>query len=234
MEAIPIYIGMDFRESIAYHVCCQSIIENASGPVSFIPLALHLLKGYDEQHTDGSNAFIYSRFLVPWLERWGHRHKHAIYIDGDMLVRGDIYELWEMRRHDKGVQVVQHDYKTTAAKKYLGSVNEDYPRKNWSSVILWNNAFMEHRKLEPGFVAAQTGAFLHRFQWLSDERIGALPAEWNHLVGEYPRNDAAKLLHHTLGSPAFGGQYAEAEGAGEWQRTLRNALAPIGGPAATG
>ncbi len=235
---IPIYIGVDSREMAAYHVACQSIIERSSRPVSFIPLALNLLHEYDEQHKDGSNAFIYSRFLVPWFERWGHRNKHAIYMDSDVLLRGDIAELWDLRRFDLGMQVVKHDYKTRSARKYLGtpmeSDNPDYPMKNQSSVILWNCSYMEHRKLTPEFVAQQSGRFLHRFEWLSPNRVGSLPAEWNHLVGEYPENPNAKLLHHTLGSPALGGSHRDQEGAHEWHRTLRNALAPMGGPAAIG
>ena len=238
MLVIPLYIGYDAREAAAYHVACQSIIERASCPVSFVPLALNLLHEYDERHGDGSNAFIYSRFLVPHLERWGHRNKHAIYMDSDVLIRGDIAELFDLRRHDVGLQVVKHEYKTRAARKYLGtpmeSDNPDYPGKNQSSVMLWNCGFMENRKLTPDFISQQSGRFLHRFEWLSPNRVGDLPAEWNHLVGEYPASPAAKLLHHTLGSPALGGSHRDQEGADEWHRTLRNALAPMGGPAAIG
>jgi hypothetical protein len=228
---IPIAIGYDPREAIAYHVCCQSILEHASVPVSFIPLALNTLKGYEETHGDGSNAFIYSRFLVPWMMGW---KGCAIYMDGDMIVRGDIKELWDMRRHDVGVQVVKHEYRTKFAQKYLGAVNEDYPMKNWSSVMLWSCSFLENRKLTPEFVAQQDGAFLHRFEWLSPARVGTLPARMNHLCMEYPPNDDALIYHYTVGTPCFGGEYADQEGGGEWQRTLRNALAPLGGPAAIG
>ncbi len=216
MRPVPIYLGFDERESVAYHVACQSIIEHASGPVAFIPLALPHLREYDEQHGDGSNAFIYSRFLVPYLERWG------------VLVRDDIYKLWALRDPRMGLQVVKHEYKTKHAQKYLGNPNPDYPGKNQSSVILWNCAFMENRKLTPEFVGQQTGQFLHRFEWLSPARVGELPADWNWLVSEYPPNDDAKLYHHTIGSPCFGGKYAEQEGATEWRLTLQNALAPLG------
>jgi hypothetical protein len=236
MRAIPIYVGYDPREAIAYHVCCQSIVERASGPVAFIPLALNTLRGYDNTGKDGSNSFIYSRFLVPWLERWGNGNKHALFLDGDMIVRDDIYKLWALRRHDMGVQVVKHDYKTKHAIKYLGAKNEDYPKKNWSSVCIWNCGYLPNRVLTPEYVEKAPGSYLHRFEWLKDEQVGALPAEWNHLTMEYPprANDDAKLYHYTVGAPCFGGEYADQEGGGEWQRTLRNALAPLGGPAAIG
>jgi hypothetical protein len=232
---VPVCLGYDHREAAAYHVACQSILEHATVPVSFIPLALNTLKGYEENHEDGSNLFVYSRFLVPWLMGW---KGCAIYMDSDVLVRDDIAKLWALRRHDLGLQVVKHDYKTKHALKYLGtpmeSPNEDYPMKNQSSVMLFSCSFLENRKLTPEFVARAPGSFLHRFEWLSPNRVGELPKEWNHLVGEYPPNPDAKLLHHTLGSPALGGSHRDQEGADEWHRTLRNALAPLGGPAAIG
>ena len=231
MNAIPIFIGYDPREAVAYHVCCQSILERASVPVTFIPLALNTIKGYEETHTDGSNAFIYSRFLVPWMMGW---QGSAIYLDGDMIVRCDIAELWALRDSYMAVQVVKHDYKTKFAQKYLGARNEDYEKKNWSSVMLFQCYNMEHRKLTPEFVSKADGAFLHRFKWLSPNRVGALPPEFNHLTMEYPPNPKAKIYHYTVGTPCFGGEYADQEGGGEWQRTLCNALAPIGGPASTG
>ena len=134
MKPIPIFIGYDPREAIAYHVCANSIIRHSSVPVSLIPLALNNFKDYTETHTDGSNQFIYSRFLVPYLMDYTGQ---AIFMDGDMIVRGDIAELWALRELDKDVQVVKHDYKTKMKEKYLGSKNEDYPRKNWSSVMIF-------------------------------------------------------------------------------------------------
>lgn len=200
MKPIPIFIGYDPREAIAYHTCANSIIRNSSVPVSIIPLALNLFKDYTETHSDGSNQFIYSRFLVPHLMDFTG---HAIFIDGDMIVRGDIAELWELRDSSKDVQVVKHDYKTRMPVKYLGSKNEDYPRKNWSSVILWNCNSFPNRRLMPQFVQKATGAELHRFTWLDDDRIGELPPEWNWLPDEYGPNADAKLLHYTLGTPCF-------------------------------
>ena len=182
MKPIPIFVGYDPREAIAYHTCVNSIIRHASKPVAIVPLALNLFEDYTETHTDGSNQFIYSRFLVPHLMGY---IGHAIFIDGDMIVRGDIVELWNMRGLDKDVQVVKHNYQTRMPVKYLGAKNEDYPRKNWSSVILWNCASFPNRKLTPDFIQQSTGSELHRFSWLDDERIGELPPEWNWLPDEY-------------------------------------------------
>lgn len=211
-DIIPIFIGYDPREAVVFHVCANSIIRNSTRPVSIIPLALNLFNDYKETHTDGSNAFIYSRFLVPYLMHW---HGHAIYIDGDMVVNGDITELWNMRKHDVDVQVVKHDYKTRMPVKYLGSKNEDYPRKNWSSVILWNCQNFPNRRLTPDYVMQAEGRHLHRFEWIDDTRIGELPIEWNWLPDEFGPNPDAKLLHYTLGAPCFN-EFANTDMANVW------------------
>ena len=189
-EIIPIFVGYDPREAIAYHTCVNSIIRNASRPVSIVPVALNLFRDYNETHTDGSNHFIYTRFLVPYLMGFTGS---AIFIDGDMIVRGDIAELWDLRDVYKDVQVVKHDYKTRMPVKYLGAKNEDYPRKNWSSVILWNCNSFPNRRLTPEFIQRSTGSDLHRFSWIDDERVGELPPEWNWLPDEDGPNPAAKL-----------------------------------------
>ena len=209
---IPIFVGYDPKEAIAFHTCVNSIIRLSSEPVQIIPLALNLLKDYTELHTDGSNSFVYSRFLVPYLQSFTG---WAIYIDGDMILRTDIAELWNLQQPDKDVMVVQHDYKTKMPVKYLGAKNEDYPRKNWSSVILWNCNSFPNRKLTPSFVQQQTGSFLHRFNWLQDERIGRLPMEWNWLPDEFGPNANAKLLHWTLGTPCFK-DFSSATQSEEW------------------
>jgi len=211
---IPVFIGYDPREAIAFHVCANSIIRHSSQPVQIIPVALNLFRDYTETHTDGSNHFIYTRFLVPYMMKW---QGHAIFIDGDMIVRDDIAQLWELRDPYKDVQVVKHNYKTRMPIKYLGSKNEDYPRKNWSSVILWNCNSYPNRKLTPDYVMKATGAELHRFTWCTDDRIGELPPEWNWLPDEYGSNPDAKLLHFTLGTPCFH-EFADTPQGSEWHR----------------
>ena len=211
---IPIFIGYDPREAIAFHVCANSIIRHATRPVSIIPVALNLFKDYQETHTDGSNHFIYTRFLVPHLMEYTG---WAIFIDGDMIVRDDITKLWDLRNPYNDVLVVKHDYQTKMTEKYLGAKNENYPRKNWSSVILWNCNSFPNRKLTPEFVQKATGAELHRFTWLEDSRIGELPKEWNWLPDEYGPNLDAKLLHYTLGTPCFH-DFADTPQSAEWHR----------------
>lgn len=219
---LDLFVGYDPREAAAYHVFCESVIENASGPVRFTPLHNSMLDGFDGQQ-DGSNAFIYSRFLVPYLKNY---IGFGIFADGDMVCDADIYELYDLRDATKAVQVVKHNYETCSDRKYIGtpmeSDNEDYPRKNWSSVVLWNCSHPSHGILTPELVGTAGGAFLHRFAWLNDEEIGDLPPEWNWLDLEYPHKDA-KIVHHTLGSPGFE-HYQHSPTARQWNLYLLKAL----------
>jgi hypothetical protein len=212
---VRIFIGFDSREAVAYHTCVQSIIETCSAPeqLSFTPVT--------GERRDGSNAFIYARFLVPY---WCGFKGIALFLDGDMIVRSDVLELYAGSH--TGVSVVKHDYKTKYPVKYLGNRNEDYPRKNWSSVMVWNCGYFPNRVLYPDFVAQQTGSFLHRFGWLNDDQIGELDPAWNHLVSEYaPRTDS-KIDHYTLGIPAFKG-WACQERSQNWRETAQRAMSPI-------
>ena len=212
MTPIPVFVGYDPREAIAFHVCTNSIIRNASQPVSIIPLALNLFPDYKETHGDNSNNFVYTRFLVPYLMSY---QGWAIFIDGDMILRDDIVKLWDLRQEANDVMVVKHNYKTKMTKKYMGAPNEDYPRKNWSSVILWNCGSWPNRILTPDFVEQKPGSYLHRFSWIDDDRIGELPREWNWLPDEFGANPEAKLLHYTLGTPCFY-EFADTPQASEW------------------
>lgn len=212
---IPVFIGYDSRESIAYHVLAQSIINRTSVPVSVTPLASRMLRDFDGQR-DGTNSFIYSRFLPP--ELMGYRG-WAVYMDSDMLARADLAELWALRDESKAVMVVKHDYHTKHRRKLIGTPmecdNADYPRKNWSSLILWNCGHPQNRILDREFVGEAPGSVLHRFQWLSDDLIGELPREWNHLVGEYGLTPDAKLVHFTYGAPCFS-HYRKCDYGTEW------------------
>jgi hypothetical protein len=219
-ETVDLYIGFDPREAAAYHVFAQSVLNHSTVPVRFVPLSEKCL-GVDGQR-DGSNAFIYSRYLVPFLkgyEGW------ALFADGDMVCMRDIAELWALRDESFAVQVVKHNYTPKDKLKYRGSPMESpniaYPRKNWSSLVLWNCGHPANRKLTRDTVCSSTGMYLHRFQWLNDSEIGELPKAWNHLVGEMEGD--ASIAHYTLGVPGFN-HYRACEYSAEWHRTLRDVL----------
>jgi lipopolysaccharide biosynthesis glycosyltransferase len=219
---IPMFVGFDPREAAAYHAFVQSVIEASSCPVSFTPLSRNAFSPQDFDRRDGSNDFTYLRFRIPELMSW---KGWALFADGDMICRDDITELWDMRDDSKAVMVCKHNYQTKRPIKYLGQPNRDYPRKNWSSVVLWNCAHAANRTLNEKSIREMTGAELHRFDWLVSEEIGTLPLEWNWLVEEYSPNLKAKLLHYTLGIPAFE-EYAACDGAAEWHATAKRMNAP--------
>lgn len=201
---LQIFIGYDAREPVAYHVLSHSILSRATCPVSITPVARHTLGGiyWRERAPNESTDFARSRFLVPSLCDF---QGHAVFMDCDMLCRTDIAALWTeiQRQPDKAVLCCQHQYQPKMGEKFLGQPQTAYPRKNWSSFMVFNNAMCH--ALTPAYVNTATGLELHRFQWLGDCdcRIGALPIDWNWLVGEYDPNSDAKVLHFTRGGPWF-------------------------------
>jgi lipopolysaccharide biosynthesis glycosyltransferase len=196
-------------------------------PVAIRPLALSSLTWFPN-HRDGTNQFITSRYLIPALSDFSG---WALFIDSDILMREDVAKLWALRDDRFAVQCVKHDYRTSSRRKYLGSPleadNVDYPKKNWSSVMLLNCGHPAVRKLTPGYVSQATSQHLHRFEWVDEALVGELPREWNHLVGEYPREDQAALAHWTLGVPGFDA-YVDAEHSREWHAALLRANEIVG------
>ena len=110
----------------------------------------------------------------------------------------------------------KHDYEPNQNAKFRGAKNEPFPKKNWSSMMMTNNA--KCKTLTPEFVNSATGLELHQFKWLESENlIGSLPLTWNWLVSEYDYNVKADNVHFTLGGPYFKG-YEKSDYANEWFR----------------
>ena len=216
IEPVSVYIGYDPKESAAFHVLAHSIARHASRPVSITPVNLLNLREFNrERDPKQSTEFAFSRFLIPYLTGFKGR---AIFMDCDMLCRGDITELFDSDPlSGAAVRVVKHDYVPKSTTKFLGQAQTVYPRKNWSSVMLFNCFNCRNKVLTPDYVSRATGLELHQFQWLEDYRIGEIPKEWNWLVSEYPYNPDAKLVHFTLGGPYFN-EYRDCDYADEWFR----------------
>lgn len=142
-------------------------------------------------------------------------------MDCDVLVKDDIFKLIQIATSDKSKAVwcVKHDYTPKTKKKFLNQQQTSYQKKNWSSVMVFNNELCT--KLEPHYVnEIATGLDLHQFKWLdSDNKIGELPGGFNWLVGEYPKNHNASVLHYTLGTPCFD-KYKDCDHSQEWHETL--------------
>lgn len=202
---LKVYVGYDSREDIAWQVCRHSILRHSSSDVEVYPLKQDTLRELGLYTRDADNAsteFSITRFLTPYL---GAHDGWTIFVDCDFVFTRDIYEVLNHATPDKAVFVVQHDYTPANAVKMDGKQQSVYPRKNWSSFILFNNAHPDVRALVPEVVNTATPAFLHRFQWVSDDSlIGELPLDWNFLEGEYPRrSDLPAAIHYTNGGPWF-------------------------------
>lgn len=210
---INVFIGFDPRETVAFHVLSHTIHTHASQPVSITPLMLSQLGGLytRERNPLQSTDFSFSRFLTPYLcnyEGW------SIFMDCDMLLQEDIAKLWALRDDIYAVMCVKHDHNPEEDTKFLGAVQTKYNKKNWSSVMMFNNA--KCRALTPEYVNKATGLELHQFKWLtSDSEIGEIPATWNHLVGYNAPRPNASLVHYTMGGPYFN-EYADCEHAQIW------------------
>jgi len=219
MTPVKVFIGYDPRESVAFSVLAQSILRRASIPVSITPLALNNLKDiYTRQRgPTESTEFAMTRFLVPYLSDY---RGFSIFMDCDMLCQADIAELMAEIGKDpfNAVWVCKHNYIPRESRKFLGQMQTAYPRKNWSSLMVFANAGC--KALSPEYVNNASGLELHRFAWTTDDRIGSLPLEWNWLVGEYERNPDAKILHYTLGGPWFE-ETENCDHADEWRDECR-------------
>ena len=210
---IRVFIGYDENESVAYHVLSHSILRHASQPVSITPLVKEHMKSFyvRERSSIESTDFSFTRFLVPYLSGYSG---WSIFMDCDMLMTTDVAELWALRDEQYAVMCVKHDYVARDDVKFLGATQTKYEKKNWSSVMMFNNALCT--SLTPDVVAKESGLFLHQYKWLaSDDQIGALPTTWNYLVGEMTMSTTPRLIHYTLGGPYFD-SYRESEYAHLW------------------
>ena len=229
-----IWIGWDPREQVAYEVARRSAKEHMAWNIPVAPLVLHHCQGlgvyrrptvrrggqlWDEiSMAPMATEFALTRFLVPHLagsEGW------AMFIDCDMMWRRDPHELFDIADNRFAVMCVKHDHVPTELTKMDDQVQTVYPRKNWSSVMMFNLA---HPKIRHGLtvdmVNTLPGRDLHRFCWLEDEDIGEIPSRWNHLVGVNPPRKDAALVHFTLGTPNMAG-YQRCEYADEWRTWVK-------------
>lgn len=230
---IRIFAGFDPNEAAGYATFCHSVITRASEPVSITPIIANQFPWWQrEGENNGATQFSFARFLVPFL--CGYRG-HAIFMDGaDMLCLGDVAELWAMRDHSKAVQCVQHEPYAVETVKMWQQENRSYPKKNWSSVMIMNCEYHHSNMLTPENVAQMPGSWLHQFEWTQHSRIGALPQEWNFLVGHTQQkhpgrllSEEAKVLHFTNGLPDVHPTDGQADSLWRQERARMNHVTPV-------
>ena len=241
MPKTSVWVGFDPRESDAFMVAKSSIWRNARQPVSINGIVLPELQsrgfytrptsirinseGRSQMWDDISDAAMSTqhanaRFLVPILAREGW----ALFVDGDILARADVHELFGRVDNSKAVMCVKHDHKPASLSKMDGQFQSRYARKNWSSVVLFNCDHPSNSKLTIDLVNTVPGRDLHRFCWLEDDEIGELDPSWNYLVGHSDKSIKPKIVHFTDGTPSMPG-YEKCEYADEWRAELYQAAA---------
>jgi hypothetical protein len=230
MEILPVFIGYDGREDSAFQVCRRSLVKHSSIPLHIVRLNRSALEWPPGggifnrpwtvargQRTDlkdlkpFSTEFSFTRFLVPVLQQY---EGWALFCDSDFLFRADVAELIGWKDDRYAACVVKHNYNPPEQVKMDGCVQENYDRKNWSSLILWNCGHSSNRLLTRDVVNNREGSWLHGFRWLKDDEIGPLPHSWNYLVG-HTKGIEPKAIHYTLGIPEMPG-YEKCEFADLW------------------
>lgn len=223
---MKVFIGYDSRENIAYQVAKASLLKHTSIPLEITPIVQNDLRyrGIYQREPDAlsSTEFSFTRFLTPYLA--GYKG-WALFCDCDFLFRGDIAAITDYMDGAKAVMCVPHEYKPTEAVKMDGKAQHQYPRKNWSSFVLFNCEHPQVKMLTPEVVNTQTGMYLHRFQWLTDDLIGELPIAFNYLEGWHTKDDCPNpiAVHFTRGGPWFN-EWKNVEYAAEWN-TVANSVA---------
>jgi len=218
MNNLNIYIGYDSKEDIAYRVCKYSILKRSKANLKVTSLKLYELvtnKMYFRNIDPlASTEFTYSRFLVPALNKY---KGWAIFCDCDFIFFQDVFKILENLDNSKAVYCVQHDYTPKEKHKMDGQKQTIYPRKNWSSFILFNCSHPSNEKLSIDLVNSETGSFLHQFKWLKDSEIGSLDERWNWLEGWTSNHNNKKpfAVHYTRGGPWFD-EWQDVEFAKEW------------------
>ena len=218
MQKLKIFIGYDSKEDIAYRVCKHSLLKRASKDIKIYSLKLQELisKKLYSRNVDplASTEFTYSRFLVPALSNY---NGWAIFCDCDFVFLEDITKILSGLDSSKAVYCVKHDYTPKEKHKMDGQKQTIYPRKNWSSFILFNCSHESNKKLSVDLVNSETGSFLHQFKWLKDNEIGALDERWNWLEGWTSQHNNTKpfAVHYTRGGPWFD-EWQDVEFANEW------------------
>ena len=201
-----IFVGYDSREDIAWQVCRHSLQRHADDDLTVIPIRQQPLRelGLYTRAVDSksSTEFSITRFLTPYLAA---QSGWAVFCDCDFLFTVDVRQVFEGLDPSKAVYCVQHDYTPAHTIKMDGKQQAAYPRKNWSSFMVFNCDHPDVQALTPAVINSAEPAYLHRFNWVRDSQaIGALDLDWNFLVGEYPKpQQTPRVLHYTVGGPWF-------------------------------
>lgn len=228
-----IWVGFDSRHAAAAAVCRHSIERRLTQPIPVRGVVLDNLqragvytRPIERRPSDGgvleqlwdpisdaamSTEFAISRFLTPWLAGSGQ----ALFLDCDIVSRINLVKLFDQFDPKYAVMCVKHQHKPVETTKMDGQTQTVYPRKNWSSVMLFNCDHPANAGLTVDLINTVPGRDLHGFCWLEDDQIGELHPRYNYLVGhtklyEPMSKESPAVIHWTDGYPLLRG-YENAE-----------------------
>lgn len=232
MIKFPVYVGFDPDEIEAVNVAEAGLRARSGSRIDVRRISRLSLPNVYSRPTelrDGrlwdvisdapmSTEHAIARFFIPWLRKY---QGWALFMDGDVLVRDDVCELFERAATPEmqayAVMVVDHPHAVYADDvKKTGDQQTIYPRKNQSSVMLINCAHPLNYQLSLEYLNTVPGRDLHAFNWLQDDEIGYLPARWNYLVNVEPPVVDPAIVHFTLGTPNLAGHENDPY-ADEWR-----------------
>jgi hypothetical protein len=197
---LKIFIGYDLEKEDCYNVCRFSLLKRTDD-VEIIRIGNSILSNdiwYRKKNNLETTEFSICRFLTPFLSEY---KGISIFMDDDFLWRCDIKSILDYFDSSKAVMVCQHDYVPKYTTKWLNNKQTVYEKKNWSSLMMFNNEHPDCLKLSVENVNEQTGLWLHQFKWT--DNVGAIPLSYNFLVGEYKEYKNINAFHFTNGCPIF-------------------------------
>ena len=210
---MKVYIGYDEREHRAADVCARTLLRVTGGEIEPEFLCVPKLQAqglltrvrderggqdYDLVSNEfTSTRFNISRFLTPILCQQGY----ALFVDCDTIFLRDPRSMLIEVHARHAVSVVMHLQESKDQWKMLNQRQTNYPRKNWSSVMLFNCDHAANRRLSLRDVNERIRHDLHQFYWLADAEIGLLQPRWNWLVNVSPKPANLGIAHFTLGGP---------------------------------
>ena len=207
-KPVKIFIGYDSTHYDTTNVCHNSILDSLlpqhRSKIEIIHLDVSKIPGWTREYKNQSTEFTYSRFLVPHLSNY---EGISIFVDDDFIFTENILNLLYFISYDKAVACVKHDFSKKFDSKFNNEKDMWYPKKLWSSLMVFNNAHPDCKKLTLESVQEQTGKYLHQFEWTDEDKIGSIPKRWNWCEGYDELADMHKAhgLHFTRGGPWIDG-----------------------------
>ena len=209
---LNIYIGYDSRHTSVAELnkkCLESSIIFGAGSGEtynqmdkWVPeikfLDISKIPEYTRDYANQSTEFTYSRFLIPYLENY---EGFSIFLDDDILLTESILPMFYFLDLEDAVACIQYDFDKYVDTKFNGEKNVSYPKKLWSSLMIFNNAHEDCKKLTPEIVNTESGKYLHQFEWT--DKISEIP-DWYVFTEGHDTEETnwrPSAYHYTRGGP---------------------------------